>query len=487
MPLRGAGTPSGQTGAVPRLEPRQITAVLWAAGLRSREGLINLTAIALAESGGQVDLVSGARRGMWLLNDSRGYDRAKMVTDAAYAAQCAIAVSAKGTTLSAWPTWTNGRYKLFLNAAQQAEALAAQVSGSILAEDGTYVPASFYANPNGLYDTQTVALGTVEQPRPVPGPVAPPSAGVPAPLTAQFERDGPLRGFYITGTKITGDFASTVVGDPEFTSGISEIPNLSFSIADPQGDLLWQKGNLWVAGTRVQWADLDLRIDEINFVPGSATTGQLDISAIDALVFALQRLRGARVVKNVSPTAFIREEIRLAGFDPNLYFLGENLPTMAQIARDVPTEQQGGGETEAKSAWTTIQRLASETGRRAFISGRKLIFGTVAFTRAWASPGGLRIGWHSSPEGERWLTMPSGSSQSGGTGSGGAKVSGKVPLNRARYFRPGVGVTVHNTPSIAAGDRLMVCSQIKHTIAVDTDGADVELMDPVDPKVEKKA
>lgn len=472
---------------MPRLEPRQIAAVLWAAGLRRRDGLVNLTAIALAESGGEVSAVNGARRGMWLIDDSRNYDRAKMVTDGAYAAAAAIALSDRGDDLSSWPTWTSGRYKAFINAAEQAEAAAAAVSGSILAEDGSYVPASFYAAPNGLYDPQTVSLGTVEQPRPVPGPVAPPSAGIPAPMAATYERDGPLAGFTLTGTQITGDFGSIVLGDPEFAAGMSEIPNLSFSLADPQGDMLWQKGNLWVAGTRVQWLDLDLRIDEIHFTPGTATTGQLDITAIDALVFALQRVRGPRVVKNVSPTAFIREEIRLAGFDPNLYFLGENLPVMAQIARDVQTEAQTGGESEPKSAWTTIQRLASETGRRAYISGRKLVFGTVAFSRAWASPGDLRIGWHASPEGERWQTMPSGSTSSGGSSGEGAKVSGQVPLNRARYFRPGVGVVVHNTPSIAAGDRRMVCSSVKQTLARDADGASVELMDPVDPKPEKKA
>lgn len=483
---------------MPALAPRQIAAVLWQVGLRRKDALRNLTAIALAESGGEVGAIRlGSRRGLWLINDERGFDRHRMVTDAAYAAARAVEISRKGELLSMWPSWTNGRYKTFLNAAAQAETQAAAVTGSILAEDGSYVPASFYANAapvaaspvmvNGLYDPQTLANRPPIVPSPAPPSVAPPPPGRPVPLAYQQETTRPLEGLRITGTEITGDFASIVVGEPEFSAGMGEIPNLTFTLADSEGDLLWQKRNLWVPGSRITYMDLDLRLDEHKFEPGPSSRGAITITAVDALVFALQRLRGARVAKNVSPTQFIRDEVRLAGFDPNLYYLGENLPVQAQIARDVPTEQQSGSDTQdPPSAWTTITRLAKDCGRRAFISGRKLVFGSVNFARDWCSTGDLRIGWHSSPEGERWLTMPSAQQNSGGSTSGGTTVSGKVPLGRAKYFRPGVCVIVHHTPSIAAGDRRMVCSGITHTLGRDTDGADIELMDPVDPKVEKK-
>lgn len=435
---------------------------------------VNLTAVALAESGGQVDRQVGPRRGLWLIHDDRGYDRRMMVTDAAYAAAKAVEVSRGGLVLDPWPTWVDGRYAAHLNAARQAEAQAASVSGSILDERGTYSIVG-----SGVQVSRTGAGGSVSVPDP--------AAGVGNPLDAARQTARPLTGLRVSGTELTSDVAGLAIGDVSYAAGMGEIPNLSFTIADPEGDLLWFQGNLWVRGARVQYLDLDLRIDEITFEPGGHTTGQLQITAIDGMVYALQQLRGTRVQSNVSPTSFVRREVQLAGFNPDLYFLGENLPTQTEIARDVPDSSGSGGSTgsDVPSAWTTIQRLAKEHGRRAFISGRKLIMGSAAFAADWSAPGDLRIGWHGAPEGERWLTMPTAKQSSQGSGVGGTEVTGLVTLERARYFRPGVSVIVYRTPSVAAGDRRMVCTAISHSIGTDVDGAEVTLTDPTDPAPER--
>lgn len=459
------------------LSPRAISALLRQVGLAENEPRIHLTAIALAESGGIVDRAVGPRRGLWMINDSRGFDRRKMTTDAAYAAAKAVQISRGGFDLTMWPTWNDGRFKTHMNAARQAEAQAASVSGSILAEDGTYVPAGFYDHVSDKY---LQALASAREGTPAPG--------VGTPLAAAYETSRPLTGLRISGTELTGDMAALAIGEVTYSAGMNEIPNLNFTIADPQGDLLWFQRNLWVRGAHVRYLDLDLRIDEIKFEPGGHTTGQLNITAIDGLVYALQQLRGPRVASNISPTSFIRKEIQLAGRNADTYFLGESLPTQTEIARDVPDTSGSAGSgsgSDVPSAWTTILRLAKEQGRRAFISGRKLIFGSAAFAADWSSPGSLRIGWHNSAEGERWLTLPTAQQTSQGSGSGVTEVSGRVPLNRARYFRPGVVVIVHNTPSVAAGDRRMVCSGISHSLGTDVDGADIKLTDPTDPAPEK--
>lgn len=431
--------------------------------MSGQEPRIHLVAIALAESGGQLDLVVGNRRGPWLINDSRGFDRRRMTTDGAYAAARAVEISDGGFNLKVWPSWVSGKFKEFMNAARQAEAQSAGVVGSILAEDGTYVPPGFYD-------------------RPVVTPT--PTSGVVAPLAAAYEQPGALTGLRVTGTELTGDLSSLVIGQPTYEAGWNTVPNLSFTIADPEGDLLWQQRNLWVRGARVEYLDLDMRIDEIEFSPGGHTTGQISITAIDAIVYQLQLLRGARTARGVSATDWCRQEMSLAGFNPAVSFLGEALPSQTEIARDIPDQSGAGGSGEVPSAWTTIQRLAKETGKRVFISGRKLIFGSAVFAMDWCAPGDLRIGWHDSPEGERWQTLPSAKSTSVGDRSGVTEVSGKVPLNRARYFRPGVSVIVHNTPSIAAGDRRFVCSMISHTLSRDVDGADVTLIEPIELKPE---
>ena len=458
------------------LSPRAISALLTQVGLAATEPRITLTAIALAESGGQVDRAAGSRRGLWMIDDARGFDRRMMTTDGAYAAAKAVLVSSGGLDFSPWSTWVDGRYKTHLNAARQAEAQAASVSGSILDERGSYS----VVGVGQRVAVTTGAGGTQSTPDP--------AAGVGGVLAAQYESARPLTGLRVSGTEMTSDLAALAIGEVAYAAGMDEIPNLSFTIADPQGDLLWFQRNLWVRGARVQYLDLDLRIDEIKFEPGGHTTGQLQITAIDGLVYALQQLRGARVASKVSPTEFIRQEVRLAGFNPDLYFLGESLPTQTEIARDVPDSSGSAGSTsgsDVPSAWTTILRLAKEHGRRAFVSGRKLIMGSAAFAADWTAPGSLRIGWHDSPEGERWLSLPTAQQTSQGSGTGVTEVTGLVPLNRARYFRPGVVVIVHNTPSVAAGDRRMVCKGISHSLGTDVDGAEIILTDPVDPAPEK--
>lgn len=459
---------------MPTLSPKAISALLTQVGLVDATARSTLVAIALAESGGQLDRAAGPRRGLWMIDDAHGYDRRKMTTDGAYAAAKAVAISKGGLDFGTWPTWVDGRYRTHLNAARQAEAQAAAVNGSILDERGTYSVVG-----SGVRVDQVGSGGSQSTPDP--------SAGRGSPLLAAAPSARPLRGLRVSGTEMTSDIAGLAIGDVSYAAGMGEVPNLSFTIADPQGDLLWFQRNLWVRGARVQYLDLDLAIDEITFEPGSHTTGQLQITAIDRMVYSLMNLRGARVQSSVSPTGFVRREVQLAGFNPDLYFLGENLPTQTEIARDVPdssgTTTSSGADVP--SAWTTILRLAKEHGRRAFISGRKLILGSAAFAADWSAPGDLRLGWHNAPEGERWLSLPTATQTSIGSKGGITEVSGRVPLSRARYFRPGVSVIVYRTPSVAAGDRRLVCSSITHSLGTDVDGAEITLIDPVDPEPER--
>ncbi len=442
---------------MPVLTPRVLHALLErAAG--QYPGTI-MTAIALAETGGELSAVVGDRRGPWLISDARGYDRNRMVTDGAYAAAAAWAVhQAEGYT--PWPTYRDESYRVHLNAARQAAAQAAAVTGSILAEDGTYVPASYYAEP-------------------VAPRVEAVTAGVGTPLAASYQSDRPLTGLRIIGTEVQGDFASSVIGTPRYEAGWTTVPNLGFTIADPEGDLLWRQGNLWVRGARVEYLDLDMRIDEITFEPGSHTTGQLTITSIDAIIYALQLLRGARTARGVSVAEWLRQEMSLCGYDPSRYLLAEAGPSQTEIARDVPDQAGQTGSGEIPSAWTTAVRLGKETGKRIFVSGRKLIYGSAEFAMEWAAPGDLKLGYHNVEPGERWLSLPTAKQTSVGDRMGVTEVTGRVPFNRARFFRPGASVIVTRTPAVAASDRRLVCSDVSYDIGRDIDGADITLIEPV--------
>jgi cell wall-associated NlpC family hydrolase len=223
----------------------------------------------------------------------------------------------------------------------------------------------------------------------------------------------------------------------------------------------------------------------VQFEPGSHTTGQLTVTAVDALVFALMNLKGERTAAGISATEWMAQEIKLAGLDPNTVFLGESVPSQSMIARD--TEDQSGNNTsgDEPSAWTTFVRLAKELGKRIFISGSRLIFGSVAFAMQWANTGTLRLSYHGYTPAERFLSLPSATRVSVGSKQGILQVTGRIPLNRAKFFRPGTRVTLVSVPSIAgAQERVMVVSHITHEIGTDVDGAEVTLLEPIDPPPE---
>lgn len=436
---------------------------------------VTMVAVCKAESGFRVEATNPRSTAMGLFqimaSVHRQFDARKLTADAAYNTRAAYSIY-KSQGKRAWVAWSSGAYKKYLNEARQGVAQAASVTGnpSLPASGG----GSGAANDDGS-KTPAVTYGA-------PGPQLV-TAGVGAPLSAAQETLTGIAGLRILGTQVTADLSNTIIGNPTFTAAVDTVPHVVFTVADPEGDLLWKMRNVWVQGNRVQYRDLDLRVDEIKFEPGSHSTGQLTITCVDDIVYALMKLRGPRTAEGISATQWIAQELRLAGIDPNRYFLGESVPTQSVIARDDEDQAGAGGGGEVPSAWTTIVRLAKELGKRVFISGRRLVFGSAAFAMRWSAPGPLRLSWHAPPtEGERFLTMPSAKRTSIGSRSDVIQVTARVPLNRAQFFRPGVPVIIRNTPSIAANDWLtFMCTSVAHTLGTDTDGAEITLTQPVDP------
>jgi cell wall-associated NlpC family hydrolase len=457
---------------VPTLTAAQIAQLVKQAGF-PQSVHVTMVAIALAESGGRVEVVSpfnsnGTKDfGLFQINSVHHYNERDLVNDAAFNTRCAKAIYDK-QGLRAWSVYTNGKYEARMNEARQGVAQAASVTGN------ASVPSS----------------GTVGQDTSKPsvtyGPPGPQIvvAGVGTPLTAAEETTAPLRDLRIMGTSMQGDFAASVIGVTSFTSGIETIPNVTFTVADPEGELLYQASNLWQIGVSVQYQDLWLRIDDITFEAGSHGTGQIVVSCIDDIVYALQNLRGPRTANGISATEWLAQELSLAGIDPNKYFLGESVPTQSVIARDEADQSGQGGQGQAPSAWTTGIRLARELGKRIFVSGQRLVFGSSAFAMQWSSSGTLRLTRHSTAltVGEHWLGMPTARVVSIGNRSNVLEVAGRVPLSRAKFFRPGVSVDVTNTPAVAAGPPAkLMCSSVAFDIGTDTSGADITLLEPIDP------
>jgi cell wall-associated NlpC family hydrolase len=430
-----------------------------------------MVAIARQESGFKVEVVNsiGATGLFQILTSAhRQYDPRQLRTDAEYNTKAAYEIYQAAKGLRPWVAYTSGAYKKYLGLARQGVAAAGSVVGNPSLPGATTNSATTGAQP-------TITYGS-------PGP-SETKAGVGTPLDSARESLSPLAPLRILGSEMWGDYSTTIIGTPTFEAGIETVPHLRFTIADPGGDLLSRDRNVFVKGARVQYLDLDMRIDEIHFEPGGHGTGQITVTAIDDIVYRLMNLTGPQTASGWSAVSWLHRELFQAGLFPSQRLLGEAVLTQSEIVRDVPDQSGTASSGSKPSSWTTQLRLARELGKRCFISGTRIVFGSSAFAMRWCAPGSIRLALRGDfPAGERWLTMPTAKYTTVGDRSDVLEVTGRVPLNRALYFRPGVSVTVFDTPAVAGAVGVeMMCAHVTYELGTDVDGADVTLVQPVDP------
>lgn len=431
---------------------------------------VTFVAIAKAESGNRVEVVNSIGCvGLFQINAPvhKQFDRRRLAT-AEYNVRAALSIY-KSQGIRAWEAYTNGAYKRYLSEARQGVARASDVNaGSV-------------TMPTGDADTDELEAITY-------GPKGPQitKAGSARAYKAQADL-GPLADLRIRGKTAKVMVQSIITGSPMFETGIETVPNVKFSLVDPDGGLLWdgkKHGWLWQQGASVEYRDMRLRIDTATFVPGSHGTGQIDIVAIDDIVYRLMRLRGARTASNISATEWIAQELRLVGLNPNHMFLGQSVPSQSVIARDEDDQEGESSPGQQPSSWTTMVRLARELGKRLFVSGHRLVFGSSAFAMHWCGTSGLRLGWNNVAIKERFLTLPTAENVSVGDRQA-LKLSGRIPMNRAIYFRPGRRAWVTGVPMVMGftARHLMVAS-LSHSLGSDVDGAEITLIRPIDPPPE---
>lgn len=455
---------------MPTLTAAQVAGLVKNAGFPVDDQAI-MVAISKAESGynttathtntnGTID------RGLFQINSVHSkFDPNQLLNDPQYNTNAAKTIF-DGQGLNAWSTYTSGAYQKNMNEARAAVANSSSVTGSAVTSTNP-------TDPNGS-GQQSVVYGP-------PGPQYT-DAGIGTPLTSAQETDSPLTGLRVLGSELGGDYASVVINTPSYSAAMETIPNLTFTVADPEGNIMAQQANTWVRGAHVVYQDLDMRIDTIVFEPGTFMTGQITVTCVDDIVWRLMNLTGPRVAFGQSASQWIAEELRIVDIDPEQWLLAESVPMQSQISRDVPS--QSGTETagNAPSAWTTIVRLAQELGKRVFISGKRLVFGSSAFAMQWTAPSPIRLSWHELDWTERFMTIPTVTQTSVSSNANVTEVTGLIPLSRAKFFRPGVPVILRSVPGLITSDWLtMMCFTVDFTLGTDTQGASITLALPVNP------
>ncbi|MGH3986689.1 MAG: hypothetical protein ACRDTZ_05150 [Pseudonocardiaceae bacterium] len=427
-----------------------------------------MVAIAKAESGFRVGAVNTANRngsvdrGLFQINSVHRYDANLLLRDARYNTKCAKEIYDR-QGLRAWSTYNAGKHQAHMGEARQAVAGAGNVVGS------PALPGSDPAADKSV----------------IYGPLGPQivKAGKGVPLEAnQPTASGTIGVLGILGQELGPDLGLSVIGEPTFESGMDVIPHLDLTVIDPGS--WYTNRSLFVTGNRMSWLDLDLRLDTAIFRPGDHGAGEAVIVAQDDIAFALRNLRGPRTAAGISASTWLYQELSTAKIPPDRYLLAEAVPSQSAISRDIPDPKGGSSGDEEPSAWTTVVRLAEELGKWVFISGRRIVFGSAAFAMQWCAPAPVRLGWEGAPEAERFVTAPTATRESIAERRNTLKVIGTVPHSRAHLFRPGCAVDAYGIMGVGnsrSNPIRMMVSDLKHVLASDVDGADVTLIEPVDP------
>lgn len=438
---------------------------------------VTMVAIAKAESGWTVDAVNTANsngsidRGLFQINSIHSqYNAQQLLSDPRYNTMAAKAIY-DGQGLRAWSTYNAGAQTPYMAESAQAVANAGGLTG---------LPPVAGSDPA----SQTVVYGPPGGEEVRAGKAFPLEFNTPT-------ADGSIGIIRIMGTQIADSIGLKIIGQPTFRAAMDQVPHITFSVIDP--GYTQSSAKLFTPGNQVTWRDATLRTDTVAYVPGEHGQGQADVTAEDDIVHALKQLRGPHTASNIDAVTWLFQEISTVGYDPTKFLLGESVPTQTTIARDVWDPSMGVvADTEFPSAWTTIVRLARELGKWVFISGRRIIFGSAQFAMAWAAAAPVRIGWNGAPPEEMFVDIPTTVRATIADRVQTLQVKGRVPHARAALFRPGVPVDcygimgVDNTPSINkpntfASPIRMIVSDLEHVLATDTDGADVTLIEPVNP------
>jgi hypothetical protein len=160
---------------------------------------------------------------------------------------------------------------------------------------------------------------------------------------------------------------------------------------------------------------------------------------------------------------------------------------IAGIEANIEEDNRSEGKLDSPTAWSTGVRLGKELGKRFFVSGHRLVFGSAGFCLRWVRPYDKdpeQLGWNGFRPDDlaRFMEIPTVTRVAVGKREGIIQVVGKIMNSRAAYLRPGSGVTLYGIPGVR--DSMYMVQKIKHSLGTDFDGAEIELIQPVNPPPE---
>ena len=243
-----------------------------------------------------------------------------------------------------------------------------------------------------------------------------------------------LQDVFVRGKKLDDDLIGRIFS-ADLEMSTTEISELTFTIDDPDFRTL-DKG-IFDPKTPVTYRGLHLYVAVIETNDGGGLGG-LTVRCRPLAVKKLKELQGKRVAKDITPGAYVISECKLAKVAQTP--LVQQLKKKNKIARDKKESGVDYDPASEPSAWTTIQRLASEEGAILYEVGGRIYFAKPTWLVEKLPK--LEIGWY--PEdGTEPYTIPQ-FRQS--VDSKDVEITMELPISRAGNVIPGMGLSLTDFP-----------------------------------------
>lgn len=240
----------------------------------------------------------------------------------------------------------------------------------------------------------------------------------------------------VRGVSLPEKVRDNIVG-VNIDMGTDQVTELAFTIEDPEFKYL-ERG-LFDKNTPVTYRGLKLIVSVVETTAGGGLGG-LTIRCRPQAVNKLKKLRGKFTMQGTTPGAYCIAECKSAGISAPVAQIG---PKKVNIARDLPQKGTRYDQSNYPSAWTTLQRLASENSYLMYEVGGTIYFGKPDWLMG-KTPN-VNVNWYAT-NGKEPYSIPSVRDSLDSTD---IEVSLELPLERSGTVFPGYGLVLNGFPKYA--------------------------------------
>jgi len=245
-------------------------------------------------------------------------------------------------------------------------------------------------------------------------------------IKAFVTADDPIGQIRVRGGKLKGGLSEAILS-ADIDMGIDRVSQLTMVFADPGFTLLGTK--VFKGYVPIDYEDLRYELTNLDTEPGATGRGQITVKARPLIIGKLKRRRGPLVMRNTSPSDFVKNECKAVG----ARYLVQPAAKRAAVRRNVKKSGEEYGN-DLPSSWSTFIELAGQLGFVCFESGGTIYFGKPSWL-VEQPLAEVKVRWGSGPEIE-WADKVPNFNYSTDSDTP-YSVSFETPIERARLFRPG--------------------------------------------------